>query len=678
MEVPVENIIDSVDLTANDALLPLFECVANSVISTKKTNNAQKYIQIQIERGDYPSNPDIFNTRTIKNIAVIDNGEGFTDKNLKSFETPFSKINKEFGCKGVGRFTVLASFRRMRVRSNYRDSKGWMYREFEFDPVQEVHPIILQPSSKEEHKTIVELEECFNPTIKDRTAKTLDEIAQELMDHCLVYYLCGDLPKIELYDSTEKKVEKLNDLYDRVSRDKEKKFTLNGEEFHIYITKTPKENNRKNHYIRYCANSRTVGMPKSIGKLNTVFAYPIVQNGIAYFLDVYVVSDYLNNNTYSSRNGFKIPQEKGTSLFGKDSKISFDEIENKIISIIEVEYNPHVKATRERNKKELQEYIMNEAPRYNSFLRNPDILDSIPPNLSNDKKEEYLYKLSFEARKKVDENINRFISQKQISKNAIEAIRQELKDKTAYDADSLADYMFRRKAIINLFDKFLEADRDGKYKLEEDIHNLIFPMGVTNDEVNYESHNLWLLDERFATYKFIASDKSITSFCQKKSSKEPDIIMMNENPKMFENPICYGNSSAGEISSMVIFEFKRPGDTAHQKNKTDYRWEYSELVEKYFEDFLYNPDKKNYKGKQVIIDKTTPKFGYVILDVIPKPLETYNQDKGWHKTPFGSFYKMLDGLNLHIEVMTFSKLIETAQKRHNPFFDKLFAVQGKS
>lgn len=99
-------------------------------------------------------------------------------------------------------------------------------------------------------------------------------------------------------------------------------------------------------------------------------------------------------------------------MFGKDSKISFDEIENKIISIIEVEYNPHVKATRERNKKELQEYIMNEAPRYNSFLRNPDILDSIPPNLSNDKKEEYLYKLSFEARKKVDENINRFISQK--------------------------------------------------------------------------------------------------------------------------------------------------------------------------------------------------------------------------------------------------------------------------
>lgn len=97
-------------------------------------------------------------------------------------------------------------------------------------------------------------------------------------------------------------------------------------------------------------------MPKNIGKLNTVFAYPIVQNEIAYFLDVYIVSDYLNNNTYSSRNGFKIPQEKGTSLRCKDSKISFDKIENKVISKIEVEYNPHVKATREHYWKELQKF----------------------------------------------------------------------------------------------------------------------------------------------------------------------------------------------------------------------------------------------------------------------------------------------------------------------------------
>lgn len=72
--------------------------------------------------------------------------------------------------------------------------------------------------------------------------------------------------------------------------------------------------------------------------------------------------------------------------------------------------------------------------------------------------------------------------------------------------------MMRRKAIINLFDKFLDADENGDYKLEEDVHNLIFPLGLTNNDLDYENHNLWILDERFISYKFIASDKSITSF----------------------------------------------------------------------------------------------------------------------------------------------------------------------
>lgn len=283
-----------------------------------------------------------------------------------------------------------------------------------------------------------------------------------------------------------------------------------------------------------------------------------------------------------------------------------------------------------------------------------------------------MYKISFDAKKKVDNSIQKFIDSNDINEECIQGIIQNIKDKTAYDTDSLADYIFRRRAIINLFYKFLDAEQDGKYKLEQDVHNLIFPMGLTNNEVKYQSHNLWLLDERFATYRFIASDKSITSVCQKKSSHEPDILLLNTNANMFDNPISFGAENSGEVSSMVIFEFKRPGETAHQKNKNDYRWEFSELVEKYFDDFIYAPDKKNYKGNQVIIKQTTPKFGYVIVDVIPPQLETYNLNKGWHKTPFNSYYKIIGELNMHIEVITFRNLLINAEKRHNPFFDKLF------
>jgi hypothetical protein len=171
------------------------------------------------------------------------------------------------------------------------------------------------------------------------------------------------------------------------------------------------------------------------------------------------------------------------------------------------------------------------------------------------------------------------------------------------------------------------------------------------DEVNYESHNLRLLDERFATYNFIASDQPITSFSQKKSRNGPDIILTN-SPQMFDNPISFGNAAAGEISSMVVFEFKRPGEVAYQKKKDDYQWEFSELVEKYFDDFLHSDTKKNYKDRQVIVHKDTPKFGYVIVDVIPPRLRDYNLDKGFKQTPFNILYKIDPELNLHIEVIT--------------------------
>ena len=68
----------------------------------------------------------------------------------------------------------------------------------------------------------------------------------------------------------------------------------------------------------------------------------------------------------------------------------------------------------------------------------------------------------------------------------------------------------------------------------------------------------------------------------------------------------------------------------------------------------------------------TPKFGYIILDSIPEELERYNKTKNWNRTPFGTFYKIVSGSNMHLEAMTFTTLIDAAKKRHSPFFDRLF------
>jgi hypothetical protein len=131
--------------------------------------------------------------------------------------------------------------------------------------------------------------------------------------HCLIYYLSGQMPLIRIFDADNNTGEVINDLFEQVSQEKERTFQVGTHTFRAYITKVLKENNRKNHYIYYCANSRVVGQPKSIGRVNSLFSYPIIKGDKAYFLEVYLVSDYLNNKNYKTRNGFAIIEEKLTT-----------------------------------------------------------------------------------------------------------------------------------------------------------------------------------------------------------------------------------------------------------------------------------------------------------------------------------------------------------------------------
>lgn len=295
-----------------------------------------------------------------------------------------------------------------------------------------------------------------------------------------------------------------------------------------------------------------------------------------------------------------------------------------------------------------------------------DVLRGLPANTPDDAKEDKLHRIIHERQKIIEKRIQDFIRTKQVNEDSIRRIADEIKSKAVLDRDSLADYMIRRKAVIDLFDKFLEADRNGDYKLERDVHNLIFPMGGTSGDTEYEAHNLWLLDERLLSYRFIASNTQIRTYSNIDSQKACDIVAFN----MFDNPIGYGDTDHGEISSLLIFEFKRPGDVASTMS-SDNRWEFSDLTDKYFDAFRYG--KVRSKGRPVTVRSSTSKFAYIILSDIPEALQNYNTErKGWQRTPFGSFYKIVEGSNMHLEAMTFDTLIKAAKQRHSPFFDRLF------
>ena len=682
MELKVKDLVSQIDLNKSEVFLPLYESIVNSIISLDKVDREEKYVEVIIERNAETQTPNLFgrNVGTIKDITIIDNGQGFTEANFESFKSPYGQMNKKYGCKGIGRFTILAMFEKMEITSIYEEDGKCIKRTFEFDADNEItneKKDVLEEKRPAQTKVI--LRNCNNPELISGTAKNTEEIAKGIMEHCFIYYLCGTLPTINVGEkNSESGMTSLsvNDLFSHESKEKEKDLLIVDQTFHLYVVKSDKTTSRKYNYVSLCANSRVVGNKKNLAEVDSLYTYPITEGSESKFIDVYVVSNYLDQHVNSARTAFKIPEkiEEAIKYPDQEEEISIERILKEIAKEISTMYETYAVETKKRNIEEVKNYITTTSPEYTSFLLRDDILEAMPPNLSDDKKEAYLHGVAYTENKKITEKIEKFIQLREVNEEEINNIIETIKKRSAYDADKLVAYVSRRKAIISLFEKMLEMKENGKYELESMIHNLIFPMGLTNESVNYQYHNLWLLDDRFSTFRFIASDRSITSFSQIKSSKEPDIVMINDDHLLVNNAISYGDKEMGEVGTMVIFEFKRPGDTAHQKKKTDMRWEFSELVEDYFDDFLYGNEKqkKNWKGQKVDVSLNTPKFGYVVMDEMPKQLIEYNLSHQWRKTPFGSYYKINPDQNLHIEALDFHTLLRNAKERNNPFFDHLF------
>ena len=83
--------------------------------------------------------------------------------------------------------------------------------------------------------------------------------------------------------------------------------------------------------------------------------------------------------------------------------------------------------------------------------------------------------------------------------------------------------------------------------------------------------NLWVVDERLAYHRFLASDKTLKSMpvLDSKSKKEPDIAV-------FDQAFAYSDSDE-PFSSITVVEFKKPDNDG--KNPINQVLEYIDLIQ---------------------------------------------------------------------------------------------------
>lgn len=182
--------------------------------------------------------------------------------------------------------------------------------------------------------------------------------------------------------------------------------------------------------------------------------------------------------------------------------------------------------------------------------------DKIPVGLSEERLDLELYKQEqqweydiAQQKVKIEEK------QKESAANTpqfMELFKEYCSSVTQLSQASLAEYIVRRKAVIELLEKALESTDDGKYSRESQIHSIICPMQITSDDVQFDEMNLWLIDDRLAYHQFLASDQPMKTLPILKSD-----VTRRMDIAVFDKAISY-SAEDDYINAITIVELKRP------------------------------------------------------------------------------------------------------------------------
>ena len=118
----------------NEALLPLFEAISNSIYAIEERGNlAEGKITVRVIRVKQQPLPDMdmHEEHNIVGFEIEDNGVGFDEKNYESFLTAETTYKLDKGGKGVGRFYWLKAFKKVEIESVYCYEDGKNFRKFE-------------------------------------------------------------------------------------------------------------------------------------------------------------------------------------------------------------------------------------------------------------------------------------------------------------------------------------------------------------------------------------------------------------------------------------------------------------------------------------------------------------------------------------------------------------------
>lgn len=669
MQSNIENRVSKIKLPKEKFLMPLFEAVSNSLqaIEDKFENNIKNgKIIIKISRDD--TNQTTFDRidkslLPIKNILISDNGIGFNADNFKSFTIYDSPYKKNRGGKGEGRLYWLKVFDKALISSVYSENNYYKHIEFPFSIADEgIDSDNIKTTDSKSFETgacvkLINIKDKY----KDLYLIQLETIAKKIIKHFVSYFIDENCPQIIIEEDSNRI--NLNDYFKNTWLFGDI-FTTNlniiDKEFKLCFIKL-KESGNSNHKLHLCADKREVEEYNLKDYIANLYSKLGEDTEDKYYYHVFVYSDYLNKLVKPDRSGFNSKEEDMKLLF----PLNIDDIIKNLITRIKNELNEELEKIKTEKLNRITNYIKTSSPQYRILLNDKYIekLDDIKPNKKGKDLELDLYELLYQLNRDAKRNANNLLKKnlekvedKEFFNNRI---KEYLEQVSEVGKSQLAEYIVNRKALLELLSKLQKENINGKYALEDAVHDTIFPMKCTSDDIDYTQHNLWAIDEKLAYHYYLASDKKLNQIdcIESDSDKRPDIAI-------FDYPIMLTPDE--KLSTITLIEFKRP----ERDDYTDEENPIKQIVD--YVKLLRESKKKSKNGETINITPNTPIYAYIVASLTPKLKDVANDAGYLTISPDGlGYFGFHPTHKIYFEIVSYKKMIQDASDRNKILFDKL-------
>ncbi len=591
-----------------------------------------------------------YDTGTIKRVEIIDNGDGFTDKNIDAFFDLHSDHKKEQGGKGIGRVSWFKYFDTVNVKSTFEI--GPKYSSVLFSVASgrkgsdiEINEISAAPAN------------VTSVTMTDFRGDALIVCEAEQLKHYFIKEMALMLfkkyeknvkIKIVIEISDDNSVSSRATIEDSDIPTIVKKFTFEisfENNTHMFILnciklKTSFKNNVSTGFV---AGERTLSnFSDALGI--TVHA-PIAQFTGQYWL--LLEAELFNKGRFSTEGRDRILIPDGKNLYGDDIKSQLKAEVSRCI----VEFYDDIAPDFLTQRKAIIDEIEELYPQYANPVYKEHINGILVSTMGRIFKHDLLKKLNdvdFDKEYRVKQDLVKLLKKKPVDEKIVDATVDIARRTSEQAKNSLANYFWYRSIIIDQLQKYVEDNE----RSEDLLHTLFFRRFAT--EVQYSLENcIWLLDDKFMRFSYFASEAIVKNVVGDLYGEIDDIFYSQKRMDLF---IKYDRPEGKEGCDCVVVEFKGLGATVDEKADAA-----SQVRRKYA------------KSIRQRIPQVNNIFVYIITQIDEELRDNLLSDDFKHAyTRHGyimTYYNIEN--RAYISFLSASVIIGDAKDRHEHFFDIL-------